>query len=452
MLWLNFDYKLNISNVYMKTVENKLLLLIALFLGTWGAVFNITQTILIGLGLLYNIIKYKSDFIANLKASKKYIGISVFFLVYLAISTLFAINQEEYSAYKPRFGIFESVPSFFLLGSLYVLSLKSFITRRLLKQFLLVFCISVLTFAIYSVFQLSGMKLFTNPQTAIASLYEGRFGGTKMFLGGQVYLDAHGLQLYAAALISYFFFIIQSKRWHKILSLILFFVLVWFLSLTVTKSSILSFFCGFIVLNFYFLKKRKLSSRGVFVGLLLCVIIIPFCSIPNSFKERWNQTKNEIEDVRRGNLEGGSSITPRVVFYKSCFEHFNEYAIVGLGVYTNPVSKQWYLKSGNSTVAQLAHSHNSYLQYWMIGGIVGLCFILVWFIAPIYQMFRHKHVSFFILAMITAFFIDNNFEVLLIVSDSTPLIIFFLAMFYFYGEYFYTLERHLPPLDNGVKV
>ena len=39
------------------------------------------------------------------------------------------------------------------------------------------------------------------------------------------------------------------------------------------------------------------------------------------------------------------------------------------------------------------------------------------------------------------FFIDANFEVLLIVSDAVPVVLFFLAMFYLYGDQFYALEN-----------
>ena len=43
----------------MKNLESKLFLLIAFFIGTWGALFHAMQTGLIALGLIYNIVKYK---------------------------------------------------------------------------------------------------------------------------------------------------------------------------------------------------------------------------------------------------------------------------------------------------------------------------------------------------------------------------------------------------------
>lgn len=423
----------------MKNIEGKLFLIIAFWLGTWGAVFNVTQSVFIGIGLLYNIIKFREDFFVNLKRYKYYIGISVFFLFYLGVHTLIVMTGGKYD-YKPSFGTFEAIPFFFLLGALYVMSVRSFITVSLLKNFLIVFCLSVFTFNVYTLFYLGGTALFSEPLNVISNIYAGRFGGTKEFLGGQVYLDAHALQLGAASLFMYFLFFVERLKKVRILWFSLFLCLVWFLSLTVTKSSILSFLCGFFLFNFYLF--RKFSTRNkkkLLVSFVFAATVIYFC-LPSAFEQRMLQVREEYVDVKEGDLQEGGTITPRVVFYKECFRHFDQYALWGLGVYTNPVSKQWYLNSGNVVVASLSHSHNSYLQYWMIGGVVGLLFILSWFILPVYQMFREHCFSYLSLSVILLFFVDNNAEVMLIISDSTPVIIFFLAMFYFYNDKFVRME------------
>ena len=251
---------------------------------------------------------------------------------------------------------------------------------------------------------------------------------------------AQALQIYASALIAYFFGLVQTRRIEKGVAFVLFIILVWFLSLTVTKSSILSFLCGFVVLNLYFFRRFSLKYRWRLFAFLSVMLVGAFVFRPSSFDERWQQMQREIEDVREERLASGSSIVPRFVFYKACFEHFDEYALGGLGVYTNSVSKQWYLNSGNVVVAGLTHSHNSYLQYWMLGGIAGLCYILSWFIRPFARMVRKRQYAFLPLSVMLAFFIDANFEVLLIVSDAVPVVLFFLAMFYLYGDQFYALE------------
>ena len=55
----------------MKNLESKLFLLIAFFIGTWGALFHAMQTGLIALGLIYNIVKYKDDFVKLRPSSKE---------------------------------------------------------------------------------------------------------------------------------------------------------------------------------------------------------------------------------------------------------------------------------------------------------------------------------------------------------------------------------------------
>lgn len=425
----------------MKNLEIKLFLLIAFLLGTWGALFESVQTILLGIGVILNLVKYKKEFWENIKKYKYYLLLPIIVMVYTGIHAFFIIYSGKYADVKPSFGVFEKLALCFLLVSVYVVSCRSFMTLKILKQFLLFFCIGVFSFNVVMLFHLEGLKLLTSPLQAIMHLYETRFGSTKYFLGGQVYLDAEAMHIYVAALISYFAGITASGGKMKFVAFAGFIVFVWFLSLTVTKSSILGFFCGFVLFNFYFLRKLSVRYRYILISILVGGAILTFVFRPASFDRRWQQMKDEIEDVRNGELEGGSSITPRVVFYKSCFEHIDEWGIWGLGVYTERVSKQWYLESGNKTVAALTHSHNSYLQYWMWMGIVGLCFILSWFCLPIMKMFKLKKFSFLAISIIAAFFVDCQFEVQLVVNDALPMVIFFLAMFYVYVILFYEIEK-----------
>lgn len=161
--------------------------------------------------------------------------------------------------------------------------------------------------------------------------------------------------------------------------------------------------------------------------------------------------KQEIEDVNNGKLDGGSTLVPRIVFYQSCLKNIDSWGIWGLGVYTNVVSKQWYQASGNRVVASLTHSHNSYLQYWMLMGVVGLAFILSWFVYPVKSMICSKKYSFLALSLLVAFFIDSNFEVLLIVNDALPVVMFFLMMFYVFRDQFYAFRtrKRLNQFGNG---
>ena len=77
----------------MKNLESKLFLLIAFFIGTWGALFHAMQTGLIALGLIYNIVKYKDDFVRNIKKYKYYVAIPVIYILYSAVHTLIIVTS-----------------------------------------------------------------------------------------------------------------------------------------------------------------------------------------------------------------------------------------------------------------------------------------------------------------------------------------------------------------------
>ena len=89
----------------MKNLESKLFLLIAFFIGTWGALFHAMQTGLIALGLIYNIVKYKDDFVRNIKKYKYYVAIPVIYILYSAVHTLIIVTSGKYAGLKPGFGI-----------------------------------------------------------------------------------------------------------------------------------------------------------------------------------------------------------------------------------------------------------------------------------------------------------------------------------------------------------
>lgn len=414
--------------------------LIAFLLGTWGALFESLQVVLIGVGLLYNVINHRQQFWANVKQYKYYVLIPLSVIFYAAIHTVIIMDSGRYAEVKPSFGVFEKLSLCYLLVSLYVLSIKDIFTVKLLKQFLLCFCAGVFSFNFVMLFHVAGMDLLYEPLNAIAYLYDTRFGFTKYFLGGKVYLDAEALHIYVAALMCYFLGLSESVTRYKVWAFIFFAFFVWFLSLTVTKSSILGFLCGFVLFNLYFLRKKSVRFRRLLIAFFIPVLFLGYVFRPDSFDVRWEEMKHEIGNVREGDLSGGGSITPRVVFYKICLEHIDEWGVWGLGVYTPSVSKQWYSNSDNYHVMIRNHSHNSFLQYWMWLGIVGLLFILSWFIMPIIKMVRLKQYSFLALAIILALFIDCQFEVQLVVNDALPMVIFLLSMFYIHHEKFYSME------------
>lgn len=414
-------------------MREKLFLLIAFFLGTWATVYTDIFNVFILLSLGINVFMNPKMFVVNLKKEKSYFLLPVVFLLYMGVHTLI----YPANGYKAAYGIFESLSLYFILLPLYVLSVKDILDTKLLKRGFFMFCTGTFLFNFFSIFALTGTSLFTSPHETLLCLYESRFGANKEIFGGHIFIEPQGLYLAVAAIISLFFMIGHKKRTYQIIYLIFFIAFVWFLSLTVTKGAILAFLVGLVVISIYSLKRLSIPRKCLYIIGIAFILFMIVASTP-VFHSRINQAQNELKLVEEGDLTG-SSIAPRLALLKLDLEHFDEYAIWGFGVYTHSIIKEWYVQSKYG-LADLNDTHNSFFQYWLIGGIVGISFIISIFVLPIYRMIKVRRYSYLIMSVVIIFFVANNTCVLLILNDSKSLIMFFLSMFYFYGDNFVELE------------
>ena len=110
-----------------------------------------------------------------------------------------------------------------------------------------------------------------------------------------------------------------------------------------------------------------------------------------------------------------------------------------MGVCTKHRIKAWY-ESSDLNIANYNNVNNAFLQYWITGGIFGLVLVLFLFVAPVYRMIRRKKFSSLIFAMLIVFFTVSNTCVTLSWANSRLFVLFFLAMFYFYGDLFARIE------------
>lgn len=415
-------------------MREKLFLLIAFFLGTWTTVYTDIFNLLMILSLLVNVLASPKVFVTNLKKEKFYFLLPVAFLLYLGLHTLI----YPAGGYKASYGIFESLALYFLVLPLYVLSVKDILYTKLLKHAFFMFCTGTFLFNFFSMFVLTGTSLFTTPHEALHYLYESRFGANKEIFGGHIFVEAQGLYLAIASIVALFFTILHDKKAYRVIYLIFFLSFVWFLSFTLTKGAMLSFLMGLIVISIYFLKRLPLPKKCLYILGISLILFTVGISTPGVYHARMIQMQNELELVEEGNLTG-ASIAPRVAMWKLNLEHFDEYALWGFGVYTHSVIKEWYVQSKYG-LANLNDTHNSFFQYWLTGGIMGISFIISIFVLPIYRMIRIRRCSYLILSFIVVFFVANNTCVLLILNDSKSLIMFFLSMFYFYRDNFVELE------------
>ena len=418
-------------------------LLVAFLLGSlaplYGNVFNFV--LLAFVMVLFSI--NRKEMLQNLRHARVYIGINVAFLIYFSLHTLVVLLKEE-PITPPSFGTFEVLLLNFILVPIYVVSLKEWLTPRLLICFLFLFCTGCLLLNMYVIFDLAGISLFTDTSCAINFLYANRLGGNKLvFLGGNLYLEPQTLYIALTALISYFLIFICRYKGVKVLLGVMFLLLTIFLSFTVTKAGILAFILGFGIMNFYLFKHSSFRVRSaILIGIVLLVPvfgIFVFDGLKGKYEERAEEVVREIENVKRGIYEGGT-IAPRIGLIRESFMHVDEFGVWGLGIYAKHRVNNW-LQSSEDGLGAFTNVHNSFIHYWIQGGILGLAMIVFLFCAPFYRMFRTRRISWLICALLVVMFVMNNTCILLALNNSRLMILFLLGMFYFYGDVFWQLER-----------
>ncbi|MDE7073441.1 MAG: O-antigen ligase family protein [Odoribacter sp.] len=410
-----------------KQIRGCILQLVALLLAPVATLYVDCFNILVILAIAFNLVVARKEFIGNLKESNLYLKLPLILLVYLLLHTVFLkLFGNEEARYS--FSIFESLGLYFIALPLYLFSGRDLLEEpRLFKRVLLCFMYGVIIFNTAAFFKLAGLELFSDPFGAIGRLAASRFGGNKEIFGGFIFLEPQALYINLAAIIALYWSTFSTNVRQKIGFIVLFMLLLFFLILTETKSAYISFIAGFCVWLFFFFKKRNWKFRLKYS----CVIVVSLCLLlwcmPDSMKLRMKQAQTELNNALNDDLAGGGTIMPRVALYKVNFSHFREFGLWGLGVaYTNTV-RQWYDDSAYR-LAHLNDPHNSFMFFWLIGGVVGLLFVLALFALPLWYMLRKKQFSYMAFAFWMMLFIANNTTVLLSLNDSKPLILFFLTL------------------------
>jgi len=379
----------------------------------------------------------------NIKREWKYLILPLLGGVYLVIHYFASLIFIPDIPYKPSWSTMELLLLYFFLIPLYVLSARSFLTPVLLRQGLLGLCWGILALNVVKLFYITELTLFTDPSGALNHLLVSRFGGNMAFLGGFVYLEPQAIYLVISALIGYFFILkhIQQRGNRRVLvsSIIIFILSLIFLFFTVTKGAILAFAGGFLVLSVVYFRKMPARLQWGACGVFLMMVAGVFLLLPPAYMTRLQDMKREIVSVQEGEFSGGS-IGPRAGLLKENFKHFNQFGWGGLGVYKKAATRDWYAHSPYIKV-EVTNAHNSFVEFWLRGGILGLFFILYFFLAPLIRMIKRRKFIYLVLAIVIAFFIGNNTCVLIILADSCPFVVMLLAMGYLYPEQFYQLQE-----------
>ncbi len=422
----------------MVKFQKSFFLTVAFLLGSliplYGNVFNFVLLAF----MLVLIRMNRKEVLANIRKEQKYLWVMVIFLIYFSLHTIVVLLKGDLIA-KPSYGTFEALILNFVLVPLYVTTFRNWLTVELLKRFLVYFCIGCLCINVYILFALTGTKLFSTPVETLNWIYNTRFSENRAVFGSTFWLEIQALMLAVSSIISYFLIIKERQYGKRIGYILLFLVLLIFLSFTVTKAAILGFLAGFLILNIYLFKKSTIKMRYK-LTLVLVIVLCGFVLLTDisKYEERMQQVRDEIENVKKGEFTGGT-IVPRVAFIRESFRHFDEFALWGLGVCTKHRVKTWY-KASDMNIAHFNNVNNAFLQYWITGGVVGLGVVILLFVAPIYRMIRKKRVSYLILGMLMAFFAVSNTCVTLSWANSRLFVLLFLTMFCFYGDLFVQLE------------
>ena len=435
--------KLFFTKMSMKRIQEICFLVNGFLLGSLAPLYGKTFNYFLLFMVLFHAVTQWNSFVKELRVGKKYILVFGIYFIYILVQSLFMTWGCTFTD-KPYYGIFEDLLLNFILIPIYVVSLKEYLTPRLLARFLFLFCTGCLLLNIYVIFDLVGISLFTDTSSAINFLYANRLGENKLdFLGGNLYLEPQTLHMALTALIAYFLIFIYRNKGVKILSGIMFLLLTIFLSFTVTKAGILAFILGFGIINFYLLKHSSFRVRSaILIGIVLLVPIFGifvFDGLKEKYKERTEEIKREVENVKRGVYAGGT-IAPRIGFIRESFIHVDEFGVWGLGIYAKHRVNQW-LQSSKDGLGAFTNVHNSFIHYWIQGGVLGLAMIVFLFCAPLYRMLRTQKVSWLICALIVIIFVMNNTCILLALNNSRLMILLLLGMFYFYGDVFWRLEK-----------
>lgn len=431
-------------------IRPALFVLSAFLLGSINGLYGIGFYIFLMMALLVNVCVDFKGFLAAFREEWKYLILPLVGVMYLVLHYIFSLVFVGRIDVRPSWSTVELLVLYFFFIPLYWASARSFVTPLLLRRFLFALCWGILAFNFVKLFYITGVSLFKDTGNTLNLLYTGRFGGNMELLGGFVYLEPQAIYICASALISYFFLLKQfwvrdNKRvvWQSVVILVFSFI---FLSFTVTKGTILATGTGMLVLSLIFFKKMTGRCRLLFcLGGVALVFLIYFFT-PEAYVQRIKEMRNEITHVRKGDFQGGS-IGPRAGLMKENFSHFREFGIWGLGVYKKYTTREWYAHSPYIPV-DVTNAHNSFVEFWLRGGILGLLFIIYYFLAPVLKMMRLKKYSFLALAMIIAFFIANNTCVLIILVDSSPLVAGMLAMFYLYTDKFIVLQEETNRLQH----
>ena len=203
------------------------------------------------------------------KAGKVYIGANVAFLLYFALHTTVVVGGGRMEG-NPTYSLFEALLLGFVLIPVYVSALREWMTPRLLRAFLAVFCAGNVCLQCYVCYDMIGFWFLTDLKSALKVLIFTRFGDNREVLGSVYLIEMRAMGMAVAALFAYFLAFRAGRWWKRMVFGGMFLLSLAFLVFTVTKSALLGFAMGFALLNVYLFRLSHWRTR---VGMVVLVAV-----------------------------------------------------------------------------------------------------------------------------------------------------------------------------------
>ena len=204
------------------------------------------------------------------KAGKVYIGANVAFLLYFALHTTVVVGGGRMEG-NPTYSLFEALLLGFVLIPVYVSALREWMTPRLLRAFLAVFCAGNVCLQCYVCYDMIGFWFLTDLKSALKVLIFTRFGDNREVLGSVYLIEMRAMGMAVAALFAYFLAFRAGRWWKRMVFGGMFLLSLSFLVFTVTKSALLGFAMGFALLNVYLFRLSHWRTR---VGMVVLVAVL----------------------------------------------------------------------------------------------------------------------------------------------------------------------------------
>jgi len=257
------------------------------------------------------------------------------------------------------------------------------------------------------------------------------------YLGEQMHLNAIFLSNYCLASITwilYFGFIQKKRRSYLDVALIIAANLFLLLMILLLSSKLIIFLTLVILIIFilflgyikgYFFRSLLIISAIILAG-VFAITKLPYLS--------WRINVTEVK-MYKGEQDDQNGIAIRLFMWKNVGELISERPVLGHGLRGARVETLNMYKEKNFELGYNGnyHSHNQYLESWLMAGIPAIILLLGMMFTALWNGIKQKN---FLLILIAAhFMIQSLFESTFEVQHELVFYIFFIFLFYYHAPH-----------------